>query len=251
MSDWELRALLLVIGVIILIAIYILGKKKTPKTERHSDRQDSHPNDANVSLRAQKNEQEEAGLMDEEVRQLDKLVPEEAEFRSTDTPQSSASAPTLKSSSPSETEMDSGRNLVILHVAAKPYCVFEGPRLMNALKDIEMEYGESQIFYRYTERLDKRQVLFRLSNIVKPGTFELKGIKDFTTPGVSLFMVLPGPLEGLKAFNIMLDSAQTLARELGGELLDECRNPLTRQGIDRMREEIQLFSLRHEHMASV
>jgi cell division protein ZipA len=201
-------------------------------------------------LRAQKDEQDEVGQLDEEVRQLDKLVQEEAEFRSKDTPPSSSSALASEPSSPSKTAMDPGKNLIILHVAAKPYCVFEGPKLMNALKDIGLEYGESQIFYRYTERLDKKQVLFRLTNIIKPGTFELKGVKDFTTPGVSLFMVLPGPLEGLKAFNIMFDSAQTLVRELGGELLDESRNPLTRQGVDRMREEIQLFSLRHERAAS-
>ena len=58
-------------------------------------------------------------------------------------------------------------------------------------------------------------------------------------------MRLPGPMEGLKAFNTMLDCAQTMASKLDAKVLDESRSVLTQQSIDHLREEIQLFSLRH------
>jgi cell division protein ZipA len=61
---------------------------------------------------------------------------------------------------------------------------------------------------------------------------------------LALFMQLPGPLEGLKAFNAMVDCAQRLALELDAELQDATHSALTNQTIDHMREEIQLFSLR-------
>jgi cell division protein ZipA len=137
--------------------------------------------------------------------------------------------------------------VVVLHVAAaRPHTV-DGSVLVEAIQQTELEYDEALGIFQHTvERLDGKQVVFGLANMVNPGTFDLQHLDGFVTPGVSLFMQLPGPIEGLKAFNMMLDCARTLATALGLHVLDEHRSVLSPQTIDHMREEIQLFSLRHE-----
>ena len=115
-------------------------------------------------------------------------------------------------------------------------------------KTMLAEEVASQIFYRCTERFSEKQILFGVVNSVNPGTFDLDRMKDLKTPGISLFMRLPAPIDSLKAFNIMLDCAQNLASFLNAEIHNEYHSVLTKQTIDHMREEIQLYSLRHAQL---
>ena len=50
--------------------------------------------------------------------------------------------------------------------------------------------------------------------------------------------MLPGPIEGVEAFDMMMESARTLAQSLDGELLDESGSTLSIQRERYMREEI-------------
>ena len=68
---------------------------------------------------------------------------------------------------------------------------------------------------------------------------------EFETPGLSFILSLPGPEEGLRAFNIMLEDARKFSERLNGDLLDESRNRLNPQMTAHLQEDIQLFSLRH------
>ncbi|HSH25711.1 MAG TPA: cell division protein ZipA C-terminal FtsZ-binding domain-containing protein, partial [Massilibacterium sp.] len=45
---------------------------------------------------------------------------------------------------------------------------------------------------------------------------------------------LPAPIDSLKAFDDLDDTAHRLADRLGGELRDETRSPLSRQRIDNL-----------------
>jgi cell division protein ZipA len=49
---------------------------------------------------------------------------------------------------------------------------------------------------------------------------------------------LPGPKDSLTVFSEMLSTAERLAKLLQGEVLDQRRQPLTRQSIEEMREEV-------------
>lgn len=248
MSDWELRALLLVLGIIVLFVIYFLGRKKDTTVEHDfGATDDPAENIEKVSLSANKDDSElSADQLGSGAQQLHELLQEEAGLRTNNRSASSDKTTTFYRSDGSDDGQGSGENLIILHVVAKSPAVFEGARLMVVLNEIEVEYGEADIFHRYTERFNDKKTLFSVANMVKPGSFKLNKITEFTTPGVSFFMRLPGPVESLKAFNIMLECAQTLAREMDGEVQDQVHKPLSRQAIDHMREEIQLFSLRQE-----
>ena len=51
-------------------------------------------------------------------------------------------------------------------------------------------------------------------------------------------MVLPGPIEGVEAFDLMMAAARALAQSLNGELLDESGSTLSIQRERYLREEI-------------
>lgn len=134
--------------------------------------------------------------------------------------------------------------LVIFHVVAHSGETFTGPMIMQMMAELELEYGDLGIYHYNIERLNKKQSVYCVANMLKPGNFDLNSMEAFSTRGLTMIMQLPGPEDGLKAFNIMVEHAQRLTAFLNGELLDEDRNPLTKQTISLYKERVQLFSLR-------
>jgi len=62
-----------------------------------------------------------------------------------------------------------------------------------------------------------------------------------TGGNLTLFMILPGPKSPSKSYKLMLDTAQYLAKELDGQLVDSSRSVLTQQTIQHFSEQIQEF----------
>ena len=58
-------------------------------------------------------------------------------------------------------------------------------------------------------RQRRRRVVFSAASLVEPGSFDLENIKAQKIPGISLFMVLPGPIDGAEAFDLMMAAART------------------------------------------
>jgi len=133
--------------------------------------------------------------------------------------------------------------LVVLYVVSSASSEITGEAMTKAFAETDLQYGEMKIFERTVKYSGKDEVLFRVANMVKPGTFELSRLREYRLKGLTLFMQLPGPVEGLKAFNTMLFCAQSLADKLGGEVLDSRREPLDSPSIEKLRGEIQLYSL--------
>lgn len=71
-------------------------------------------------------------------------------------------------------------------------------------------------------------------------------IVELETPGISLFMTLPGPLPALDAWEAMLPTAQRLAELLDAVILDEERNALGRQRIAHIRDELRAYDRKRE-----
>ena len=246
MSAWELRWILLVIGGFILIAIYFFSKRHRPDVSH--DLLDESPkleDDLSVSLNPAQDKQDlELDEHKDDLYGLQKMLKEEA---STRPPRESVTNVARMRPAP-QTSADSqslDEKIVILHVAQPRPNLIQGEALWRALESSQLDYGESEIYHRTVERFGERQIVFSVSNMVKPGTLTPQQLINLATPGISLFMRLPGPLEGLKAFNTMLDCAQALAAKLDAKVLDESRSVLTQQSIDHLREAVQLFSLRH------
>jgi cell division protein ZipA len=251
MSSNELRWILLIAGILILIAIYWLGRTEHARRRRRR-KQEAHTEDEieQVPLNTLSGQEEISpalgpfdGLQDVPAEEAAERIIARSPYDVKPTPE-----PGDKITRAQDREVrrppTQGDKIVSLYVVASRSFVLRGEAIRRAAERAGLEYGEMQVYNRIVERNGKRHVLFSLASAVQPGTLDIDDSPGFTTPALALFMRLPGPLEGLKAFNVMLDCAQRLAVDLDCELRDEARSILSNQTIDHMRDEIQLFSLR-------
>ncbi len=129
------------------------------------------------------------------------------------------------------------QKIVTLRVVARDEGAFAGDELVLNLRGIGMRHGQFGIYHRH-EGTDESGVVFSIASLVEPGSFNLENIKEQKIPGISLFMVLPGPIDGAKAFDLMMEAAKTLSQSLHAELLDETGSTLSIQRERYLREEI-------------
>lgn len=144
---------------------------------------------------------------------------------------------------------DAGEKLIVLHVTAGKGYVFTGPPLIDALERVGLEHGMHAIYHRMVDAQSGPTPMFSVANMVEPGTFRPEEADQLETPGVALFLQLPGPFDGLTAFEQMLEAARRLADQLGGQLLDRQRCDLTTQAIEHIREDLREYR-RLAHLAA-
>ena len=137
--------------------------------------------------------------------------------------------------------------VIVINIMARPGLEFKGEMLTSAFDHAGLKFGDMDIFHRAQKTDSGDNVsLFSLSNMVNPGTFNISDMSSIKTPGLSLFMQLPGPADGLKTFEKMLSTAQNLKKELDGELCDETRSALTYQTISHLKEQIKEYSFKYQ-----
>ncbi len=129
--------------------------------------------------------------------------------------------------------------LFVISVHRSDLSHIPGDELHQALQSCGLEFGAHDIYHRFSPKGDP---VFSVASVVKPG-FLIPGEQDdLRTPGVSLFLQLPGPLAGDAAFDDLLTTAQTLAERFDATLLDRQRQPLDAEGIARMQEACAAYS---------
>ncbi len=129
------------------------------------------------------------------------------------------------------------QKIVTLRLVAREKKAFKGDELILNMRGIGLRHGKFGIFHRYDGNDDSRTI-FSAASLVEPGSFDLANIKDQEIPGISLFLVLPGPVDSVEAFDLMIAAARTLTQSLEGELLDESGSTLSIQRERYLREEI-------------
>lgn len=117
---------------------------------------------------------------------------------------------------------------------------FPADKLILALREAGLRYGQFGIFHR-PHAADENRPDFSVANLIEPGTFDLTRMKKDYYPGVSVFLMLPGPENSVEAFDDMLTTSRSLADKLGGELLDEQGSTLSIQRERYLREEVVQF----------
>jgi cell division protein ZipA len=136
--------------------------------------------------------------------------------------------------------------IVTLFVVARDGTRFNGPDLVVATEKAGLEFGDMGIYHRLVDGKRELGPIFSVANMLKPGNFDLVRLDALQTPGVSFFMTLPGPIPALDAWDAMLPTAQRLAELLDGQVLDEERNALGRQGIAHIRDQLRGWDRDHE-----
>ncbi len=139
-----------------------------------------------------------------------------------------------------EPQVERPQKIVTLRVVAKNRGSFRGDKLILCMRGIGLRHGKFGIFHRH-EGDETTATIFSAASLVEPGSFELSNLKEQEIPGISLFAVLPGPIDGADAFDLMMAAARAIAQSLDGELLDESGSTLSIQRERYLREEIIQF----------
>ena len=122
---------------------------------------------------------------------------------------------------------------------------FYGTQLLKLVEACGLVHGAMDIFHRFEDGLRLGKTQFSMANMMEPGTFDLKEMNHLHTPGVVFFLGLPTAQDSMQAFDYMLETAQCLATNLGGEVLDEQRSVMRPQTIEHCRQQIREFERRN------
>ncbi len=125
--------------------------------------------------------------------------------------------------------------IITLRLTAPPLERFEGRRLVEALQAVGLQHGKFSIFHRTAP---DGATIFSVASLVEPGTFDLERIQGRRFPGVTLFAVLPGPLEASALVEEMIGAGRRLAEELQGVLQDERGATLNAQRLADLRASV-------------
>ncbi len=131
--------------------------------------------------------------------------------------------------------------IVTLAIMARGDELMSGRQILEAVQKTGLELGDMGIFHRLVEAEGEKRKVFSLANLVAPGYFDLDQIHAFQTPGLSLFLALPGPESGLDAWDIMYATGERLAELLDADLMDENRSTLSRQTVALIRDELRVY----------
>ncbi len=130
------------------------------------------------------------------------------------------------------------QRIVTVRVCAVGEARWSGSQLMAALELHGLAFGRYQVFHR--KHADGRS-LFCVASLIEPGTFDIAEMADQEYRGVTLFAVLPGPIQPLETMDELLGTARGLAEELSGMVQDAKGMPLSPQRAAALREDIARF----------
>ncbi len=224
MTASELRIVLIILGALVLAAIYWFGRKKPERTQPRESSERREP----------------------------MLTPDadEPSFTALDeTPWHPPAMDTLpESQQPGQRDESDHERIVTLYVVAADGFEIHGHDLMVAAEKAGMVHGHLNIFHRLVDTKPELGPVFSMANMVRPGSFDLAKMDQVSTPGVVIFMTLPGPVAALEAWDMMQAAANRLAGLLQAQVLDDQRTPLGRQRIASLRDELRAYDRKRESL---
>ncbi len=237
MTENEIRIALVIVGALILGAIYWFGRPKRLAASRQEP-----------TMPWQKNPDDPAsmGIASDSVVTLND--PDAEVYGEHDGlvghGQNVAREPSAPQ--PGERSARDFDQIISLHVMARDEGLISGGELIVAAEKTSLVYGAQGLFHRLVDGRPEAGPIFSMVNRVQPGRFDLSKIAELSTPGVSFFMTLPCALAGLDAWDRMLPAAQRLAGLLNADVYDEEMNLLGRQRIASIRDELRAYDRKSE-----
>ena len=150
---------------------------------------------------------------------------------------------------PSPPNLSEDSMVVTVRIMPRPDTQFPAEQLILALRAAHLQHGRYGIFHSLAED-DSSRIRYSVASLVEPGSFDLSKLKESEYKGISVFMVLPAPEDGVGLFDDMLQTSRAVAKEIDGHLLDEQGGALSVQRERYMREEVIDFLRRHQQSVS-
>lgn len=236
MDTATLRWIIIIVGIIILGAIFLFGnpdKKQKPRASRRKPAADA------------------SGRREPTLDQPEAVEPLELEGGEgqgelpIDSPEVGVE-PELKAvpepRKPPKSQKPAGpppEKIVTLYIVAADKQVINGTDLLQAALKTGLELGDMDIFHRQADGSDTP--IFSMANALKPGYFDKEAWNSFETRALVVFLTLPGPILALDAWDAMLATVKRIADVLNAGINDEDHQPLTRQKEGKIREEMRQF----------
>ena len=130
------------------------------------------------------------------------------------------------------------QKIIALLIAEREGTHIFGPQVHGALRQHGLEFGAKQIYHRLADG----ETVYSVASLLKPGFIDPAEAASFSTPGLSIFMVLPGPLPAMSAFKEMLATAESLATALNAGVYDMRRQPLMPESKLRLEREVEQWA---------
>ena len=238
----EFRLLLLVLAIAVFVGTLLWSRFNRDAKGRNlfsQDEYDSKSLDKDVLFADESLEiEEDFGVSEVRIIKPDEVNSTQLEPQLLNSDETGQDDSTSESSSETDSQY-----IAVLHVTAISGEQFSSKKICKVLEHLGLRHGKYKIYHR--ESLQNSDLsLFSVANMVKPGFFEPDSEESFKTPGISFFLVLPGPTDPITTFNEMVQTAKQVAQALDGELLDADRSTYTPQRGQLIRDEIASFLLR-------
>jgi cell division protein ZipA len=218
------RWILIIAGIAVLAAIFLLGSPEKSR-KRRASRKRNRRTAAPLRKEPILDDGEQGGPLDE---------PEpgsQAELDMRPTAESAESDLPPPAPPPDK--------IITLFVQVRDNHRISGVDLLEAALKAGLVFGDRDIFHRVVE--DSGEIVFSMANLTKPGYFDKTSWNTFETIGVTLFMTLPGPMPALDAWDAMLATSRRIAELLHADLLDDTHSTFTRQREGQIREDLRAY----------
>lgn len=147
------------------------------------------------------------------------------------------------SKEPSKTSSTTGAASIMMFLLAKENRQLAGYELLQTLLASGLRFGEGHLFHRHQQANGQGPVLCSLAAATASGIFDLQNIGAFSVRGLCLFMQASGnPSIDAERFDVMMETARQLSEGLDTYLLDEKKQTLSKQSLERYCRQLNLHT---------
>jgi cell division protein ZipA len=234
----ELRIILLIVGMVILVVVGIDLYRRRPTQEANESHNvsDAFTSDPMLdsfyddNINTLRRDQDTSALQYEPVYNFS------GELQSDDQLEKLSETSDMDVQTVAEPIPE---NILTITIRSREPYGFKGADLLKAIKNAHLHFGKNDVFYRHESEDGQGETLFSLVKATEPGYFYLETLLQEHVPGVILILVTDYVSNPQLALDKMVRTAKQMAFSLNAELLDDQRQPLTLETIEKYKRQAQ------------